>query len=129
MTVFPQPKAPGIAVVPPWTQLDTTYLFQRFVTNHLRKSLTEIRHPGCVDQLEVGDPPSVSQPRDEAHGRAKAASSYAWKFSPRIRIPARRPIGKNTRSISLSKVCEQNIYIDRITAFLCDMGDRSKSAG
>jgi hypothetical protein len=57
--------------------------------DYLKKSLTEIKHPKYVDQSEVGNLPSVFQPQDEVHGQARAASWYAWKFSPQIRFPAR----------------------------------------
>lgn len=90
ITVFPQPKAPGIAVVPPWTHLHVVSVSE-FCNGLSYKSLTGIKHPKYVDRSEVGNLPSVFQPQDEVHGQAKAASWYAWKFSPQIRFPARYP--------------------------------------
>lgn len=43
MTVFPQPKAPGIAVVPPCTHLD---VYQKGADKaYMKEDLTEIGHP------------------------------------------------------------------------------------
>src|ERR1700722_12200600 len=46
MTVFPQPKAPGIAVVPPCTHLKEIQCIYSQITN----ILTGIEHPKCVAQ-------------------------------------------------------------------------------
>ena len=39
MTVFPQPKAPGIAVVPPWTQLLLKYNVSLQLLNVKKKEI------------------------------------------------------------------------------------------
>lgn len=102
-----------------------SYLFQSSVND--QKSLTGIEHPKYVDRSEVGNLPSVFQPQDEVHGQAKVASWYVWKYFPQIRFPARYP-GENMIKKDPYKVYEQDIYIDGITALLCDMGNCSKSA-
>ena len=46
ITVLPQPKAPGIAVVPPCTQL---YIIEQKEVEHAKAVLTGIEHPESVD--------------------------------------------------------------------------------
>lgn len=76
MTVFPQPKAPGMAVVPPCTHLDPA---MNEVQNDdgERAVHTGRERPEYADQLAEGNPQYASQRPDGAHGQARLASWYA----------------------------------------------------
>ena len=50
MTVLPQPKAPGIAVVPPWTHLFKHTFVNLFSRINLSFLFTERGHPAHVVQ-------------------------------------------------------------------------------
>lgn len=73
ITVFPQPKAPGMAVVPPWTQLEILFFVNK---SHISKKYlyrmqrTGKEHPILSGRSTEGNLPEVSLYMDGVDGPA-----------------------------------------------------------
>lgn len=92
MTVLPHPKAPGIAVVPPCTQL-STYAFSRvFTFVRSLHSLTGTKNPGHAVQSTEDSLLIAFQRQVVENGRARVASWCILLFRLRIRLPTLYPV-------------------------------------
>jgi hypothetical protein len=133
MTVLPQPKAPGMAVVPPCTQLQTLLIvvIENQVNNKLGNAAsasvcvcvasyannkhTGTAHRAHVDQSTVGDHQPTSRPQVAPYAPTKSASFCIASWCLGTPTQKRHPgqcIHSSERASELTKeafTCKQSL--------------------